>query len=244
MANTLKGQEPGAGWSNGDIQPMLYASSQAGKLSLYGSHRRWIGLQSAWTRVSDQKDPSAVPDVAELVVPEEEQAQTVRCLVAQLCEKLFFLGWATGTSGAVSLRVRRNYIEEGEWRVFVTPSGMQKEDMIADDIFEMNMDEQITVPSETMGLRLSACTSLWFIVYRHRPSATCVIHTHSMNAVIATLLDSTEESKSLKITNLEMLKGVGNHQNNDILEIPIIDNRPTEGMLCIVQQLVVVSLNN
>ena len=47
----------------------------------------------------------------------------------------------------------------------------------------------------------------------------------------ATLLDKTEQAKTLRLTHLEMLKGVGNHAYDDILEIPIIDNRPTEDLL-------------
>jgi len=80
-------------------------------------------------------------------------------------------------------------------------------------------------------MRLSACTPLWYVVYRHRPSARAVIHTHSMYACLATLFDTEEESDCLRITHLEMLKGVGHHGYDDVLEVPIIDNRPTEDLL-------------
>jgi methylthioribulose 1-phosphate dehydratase/enolase-phosphatase E1 len=52
-----------------------------------------------------------------------------------------------------------------------------------------------------------------------------------MNAVQATLLDPTEQTTFVRITHLEMLKGVGNHGYDDYLDIPIIDNRPTEDQL-------------
>lgn len=87
------------------------------------------------------------------------------------------------------------------------------------------------VSPKTPNLRQSACTPLWYVVYRNRPSAKCVIHTHSMNAQMATLLDPTETSDTLNITHLEMLKGVGGHGYDDQLEIPIIDNRPSEDLL-------------
>lgn len=103
--------------------------------------------------------------------------------------------------------------------------------MIGDDVFELDMDRNVVHKPKTDGLKLSACTPLWYCVFKHRPSAMSVIHTHSMNAQLATLLDPTEESKSLKITHLEMLKGVGGHAYDDILEIPIIDNRPSEDLL-------------
>jgi methylthioribulose-1-phosphate dehydratase len=93
------------------------------------------------------------------------------------------------------------------------------------------MDRNVIVAPKTVGLRQSACTPLWYVVYRHRPTAKSVIHTHSMYAQLATLLDPTESSRVLRITHLEMLKGVGHHAYDDILEIPIIDNRPSEDML-------------
>jgi methylthioribulose 1-phosphate dehydratase/enolase-phosphatase E1 len=52
-----------------------------------------------------------------------------------------------------------------------------------------------------------------------------------MNAQLATLLDPSETATSIKITHLEMLKGVGHHAYDDVLEVPIIDNRPTEDQL-------------
>ncbi|EJK58494.1 hypothetical protein THAOC_21376, partial [Thalassiosira oceanica] len=159
-----------------------------------------------------------------------EEGRTVRALVAQLCEYFFKAGWATGTGGGASVRVG-GPSEGRPWRVFVAPSGLQKEDIVGDDIFEMDMEQNITVPSKTPNLRLSACTPLWFVVYRLRPKARCVIHTHSINALMATLLDATESSPALRVTHLEMLKGVGNHAYDDVLEIPIIDNRPTEDLL-------------
>jgi methylthioribulose 1-phosphate dehydratase/enolase-phosphatase E1 len=48
---------------------------------------------------------------------------------------------------------------------------------------------------------------------------------------MATLMDPTETQKVLRITHLEMLKGVGHHGYDDVLEIPIIDNRPSEDLL-------------
>ena len=152
----------------------------------------------------------------------------VRSLIAQLCECFYRQGWATGTGGGVSIRIPD---DTHGWRVFVAPSGIQKEDMIGEDVFCLDMDRNVLVPPKTPGLRQSACTPLWYVVYRNRPTATCVIHTHSRHAVLATLLDPTEEATTLKLTHLEMLKGVGHHAYDDVLEIPIIDNRPSEDQL-------------
>jgi methylthioribulose 1-phosphate dehydratase/enolase-phosphatase E1 len=170
----------------------------------------------------------------------QEQAAAVRALIAQLCETFYKAGWATGTGGGVCIRTRGNHANHANhgstsskvapWRVFVAPSGIQKEDMIGNDIFELDMDRNVVVPPKTPGLRQSACTPLWYTVFKHRPTAACVIHTHSMSAQLATLLGQ-QDAHVLRITHLEMLKGVGNHSYDDVLEIPIIDNRPTEDLL-------------
>jgi methylthioribulose 1-phosphate dehydratase / enolase-phosphatase E1 len=249
-------EQPGSGWSNGAIvvpkQSVLYPNTQNGKKELYSKERRWIGLYgTGWTRLGEtghehdrftssssnlpsssnntddtKKQTPTIEDV-------DQQAYAVRTLIAQLCESFYHMGWATGTGGGCSIRVVHPITKE--YRVFVAPSGIQKEDMIGDDIFELNMNRDIIIPPKTYGLRQSACTPLWYIVYKYRPNVSCVIHTHSLNAVQATLLDPTEQSKSLRITHLEMLKGCGYHGYDDYLDIPIIDNRPTEDLLA--QQL-------
>lgn len=103
--------------------------------------------------------------------------------------------------------------------------------MIGDDVFELDMDRKVVVAPRTKGMKQSACTPLWYVVYKHRPESNAVIHTHSMHAVLATLLDPTESSDCITLTHLEMLKGVGNHAYDDMLHVPIIDNRPTEDQL-------------
>jgi methylthioribulose 1-phosphate dehydratase / enolase-phosphatase E1 len=226
---------PGSGWSNGALPPSMYPVTRDGRVSLYSSQRRWIGLSKGWTRIgkgSTEMDArhSASQSAESIVEGAEQEAISVRSLIAQLCEKFYNLGWATGTGGGVSIRVG-GPSEDRPWRVFVAPSGIQKEDMIGADIFELDMERNVVVPPATPNLRLSACTPLWYVVYRHRPTAKCVIHTHSLNAQMATLLDATETSDTLKITHLEMLKGVGNFAYDDVLEVPIIDNRPSEDLL-------------
>jgi len=237
----LRGEgEAGRGWSNGDIRPELFPATRNGRLQLYSSQRRLLHLASGWSRIgtgTDGKEASELTHAvsssnrgAAIVEDSSSEALAVRSLIAQLCEQFYRFGWATGTGGGVSIRVG-GPAENRPWRVFVAPSGIQKEDMIGDDVFELDMDCNIVHPPKTPNLRLSACTPLWFVVYKHRPTARAVIHTHSMYAQLATMLDPTESRKVLSITHLEMLKGVGHHGYDDVLEIPIIDNRPSEDLL-------------
>mmetsp|Transcript_3936 Transcript_3936/g.9563 ORF Transcript_3936/g.9563 Transcript_3936/m.9563 type:complete len:650 (+) Transcript_3936:107-2056(+) len=241
--------KPGVGWSNGDIAPQMFPVTRQGKLQLYGSQRRFVHLAHGWSRVGGggrggggggdnnnnktnefSRRTSVSSQGSRVVENADAEAKAVRSLIAQLCETFYNFGWATGTGGGVSIRVG-GPDEDRPYRVFVAPSGIQKEDMIGDDVFELDMDRNVVVPPKTPNLRQSACTPLWYVVYRNRPSAKSVIHTHSQHAVLATLLDPTESSKTLRITHLEMLKGVGHHAYDDLLEIPIIDNRPSEDLL-------------
>lgn len=232
--------KPGKGWSNGDVRPEMFPVTRNGKLQLYSAQRRWLHLTHGWTRIGKDSEGKTSTEYSRSVsfsqsgerITEDAdmERRTVRCLIAQLCEQFYRFGWATGTGGGISIRVG-GPSEGRPWRVFVAPSGIQKEDMIGDDVFELDMDRNVVVPPKTPNLKQSACTPLWYIVYKHRPSAKAVIHTHSMWAQLATLLDPTETSKVLRITHLEMLKGVGHHGYDDVLEIPIIDNRPSEDLL-------------
>ena len=228
-------ETPGQGWSNGDLNPQMFPVTRDGRIQLYSRERRWIHVNDGWTRLGGgahehSTKTSESQTGQKLTECRDEEARTVRSLIAQLCEEFYKHGWATGTGGGCSIRIG-GPAEARPWRVFVAPSGIQKEDMIGDDVFELDMDKNVIVPPKTPGLRQSACTPLWYVVYRNRPSAKCVIHTHSLHAQMATLLDPTETSSTLNITHLEMLKGVGNHAYDCILEIPIIDNRPTEDQL-------------
>lgn len=247
-------ETPGKGWSNGDVHPQMFPETRDGKLQLYSAQRRWIHLAHGWSRIGggggdsnndDGASPSPTDEyshrtssskmgesIHDARAPDggDGEARSVRSLIAQLCEQFYRNGWATGTGGGVTIRVG-GPPEGRPWRVFVAPSGIQKEDMIGDDVFELDMDRQVVVPPRTTGLRQSACTPLWYVVFRNRPTARSVIHTHSMHAVLATLLDPTETATSLHVTHLEMIKGVGHHAYDDTLVVPIIDNRPSEDML-------------
>jgi methylthioribulose 1-phosphate dehydratase/enolase-phosphatase E1 len=228
-------EQPGSGWTNGDVPASMFPLTRNGKLALYSHQRRWIGLSKGWTRIGDgttEMDArhSSSQSAGKFHESLQDEANAVKSLISQLCEQFYRSGWATGTGGGVSIRVGGPQ-ENRPYRVFVAPSGIQKEDMIGDDVFELDMDCRVVVPPTTPNLRQSACTPLWYVVYKHRPGANCVIHTHSLNAQMATLLDPTECAETLKITHLEMLKGVGNHAYDDVLEVPIIDNRPSEDLL-------------
>jgi hypothetical protein len=140
MLNSNDLKKPGDGWSNGDIRPEMFPLTRDGKLQLYSGTRRWIGLNKGWSRVGGDEDGdqyshrtlrssqmgsllSTSTSITTKMLNEE--ALSVRSLIAQLCEQYYKFGWATGTGGGVSIRVG-GPSENRPWRVFVAPSGIQK----------------------------------------------------------------------------------------------------------------------
>lgn len=85
-------------------------------------------------------------------------------------------------------------------------------------------------PANT-SLKASQCTPLFFNAYKMR-GAGAVIHTHSQNALLVTLL----YDKDFRITHQEMIKGIkrgwGDNAETmnyyDVLIVPIIENTPQE----------------
>lgn len=100
MSNTTTNDIPGNGWSNGDLPPSMFPVTRQGRIELYGANRRWINLHKGWTRIGSghqhdfRHSTSGVGEAHEHDSPEEEAA-TVRSLIAQLCESFYQRGWAT-----------------------------------------------------------------------------------------------------------------------------------------------------
>lgn len=82
----------------------------------------------------------------------------------------------------------------------------------------------------TLNLKESACTPLFWNAFEQRNAGSC-IHTHSQNAVMATLLWPGD---MFEISHQEMIKGVRRGGNGlalsylDTLKVPIIENTPNE----------------
>lgn len=108
----------------------------------------------------------------------------------------------------------------------MSPSGVQKERMVPDDIYVMTAAGEVIhegVNPEGVKLKLSQCHPLFMSAYMHRNSGA-VIHTHSIHAVLVSLLCGDE----FRATHMEMIKGIEHHGYLSELVIPIIDNTPQE----------------
>ena len=136
---------------------------------------------------------------------------------------MYDLGWATGTGGGFSMR--------HDGRIFVAPSGVQKESIQGEDLFVLTDEgEDLEAPPPRKKLRKSQCTPLFMCAYK-LPGTGAVLHSHSARAVMATLV---YPGKEFRVTHLEMIKGIRNCQTwqglryDDTLVVPIIENTPQE----------------
>ncbi|KAF7721308.1 hypothetical protein EC973_004950 [Apophysomyces ossiformis] len=150
-----------------------------------------------------------------------EDPQHPANLIPELCRLFYTLGWVTGTGGGISIR-------EGS-HVYIAPSGVQKERMEPHHLFVMTLGDR-TLLRKPPVLKPSACTPLFYNAYTMREAGAC-IHTHSQNAVMATLL---YPGSTFEISHQEMIKGIrrGTTKTNlryfDKLIVPIVENTPEE----------------
>lgn len=138
-----------------------------------------------------------------------------RALIVELCRRFYDLGWVSGTGGGLSIR-------EGD-RIFMAPSGVQKERMAPEEIFTLDLDGRVLDGPQGTGLVVSECAPLFLHAFRLR-DAGAVLHSHSVYALLATL----RSEPTFSVTALEMIKGIRGHGYHDRLEVPIIDNTARE----------------
>nr|CAG4642021.1 EOG090X0D1G [Eurycercus lamellatus] len=148
-----------------------------------------------------------------------------RKLIPELCQLFYQLGWVTGTGGGIS-------IKRGD-AIYIAPSGVQKERIKPDELFVQDMNgKDLKLPPPAKALKKSQCTPLFMCAYTER-GAGAVIHTHSKNAVLITLLCD----KEFRLSQQEMIKGIwnpalGRYNNyNEEIVVPIIENTCWESEL-------------
>ncbi len=143
------------------------------------------------------------------------RADNPRQLIVELCRLFYEKGWASGTGGGFSVR------EDG--RIYLAPSGVMKERLEPEDLFVLDESGELLERPADEALRPSACASLFFNAYRLR-GAGAVLHSHSVNAMLATLVFDDV----FQVTQLEMMKGITGIGYYDELGVPIIENTAHE----------------
>jgi methylthioribulose-1-phosphate dehydratase len=140
--------------------------------------------------------------------------ETPQRIIVELCRQFYGNGWATGTGGGVSVR------QDG--RIYMAPSGVQKERLEEQDIFVLDENGQV-LGAPAGNFKLSECAPLFMNAYRLR-DAGAVIHSHGMYALLATL----QPKPAFECTEIEMIKGIAGHGYYDRLVVPIIENTARE----------------
>jgi methylthioribulose-1-phosphate dehydratase len=141
-------------------------------------------------------------------------------VIVALCRRFYDLGWVSGTGGGISVRL-------GD-RVFMAPSGVQKEMIQPEWIFELNLaGDVVSGPPSATGFTVSQCRPLFLAAMKLR-GAGAVIHSHSRTAVVATLLAERLKQEHVTLTHLEMLKGLAGVGYSDVHRVPVIANTAHE----------------
>lgn len=107
-------------------------------------------------------------------------------------------------------------------RIYMAPSGVQKERLLPKDIFVLNAEGGIE-EDPGQGAQLSQCAPLFMHAYKLR-NAGAVLHSHSIHATLVTRLFK----QKFRISGMEMQKGLEGYGAFDTLEIPIIENTAQE----------------
>ena len=105
----------------------------------------------------------------------------------------------------------------------MAPSGVQKERISSDDIFIVNLQGEVVEAPRNEALKLTACAPL-FLAAMNQRQAGAVIHSHSVDAAVATRLWLDE----FRIREVEMIKGLRGYGYYDTVRVPIIDNTAHE----------------
>lgn len=148
--------------------------------------------------------------------------EEAKSLICELCHLFYDQGWVGGTGGGISVKAGDSIV--------MAPSGVQKERMQPDDMFVLDAQGEVlhtpaAKPPPNRPPKLSECSPLFMSAYELR-NAGAVIHSHSLNAVMATMLDP--EANEFVITHVEMIKGIEGQGFYGKMVVPIIENTARE----------------
>ncbi|WP_083874085.1 S-methyl-5-thioribose-1-phosphate isomerase [Nocardia paucivorans] len=142
-----------------------------------------------------------------------ESVSTPRGELAALAAQLYHRGWMPGTAGNLSVR-------DGATAV-ITGSGLSKGELTAEDMVVVSLTDSTPLPGQRR--KPSAETTIHTAVYR-TTAAAAVVHVHSPFAtVLATGSGAAERKTTLRITDFELIKGLGSTDPTAI-DIPVFPN--------------------
>ncbi|KAL7129531.1 hypothetical protein ABFS83_13G073300 [Erythranthe nasuta] len=158
------------------------------------------------------------------------RVRETKSLISELCRQFYHLGWVSGTGGSITIKVHDDSIPKPQQLIVMSPSGVQKERMMEDDMYVLSpggsvLTEPIAKPWPYKPPKCSDCGPLFLKAYE-MCNAGAVIHSHGMESCIVTMINPS--SKEFRITHMEMIKGIKGHGYYDELVVPIIENTAHE----------------
>ncbi|GKV15961.1 hypothetical protein SLEP1_g26682 [Rubroshorea leprosula] len=164
---------------------------------------------------------------------ESRPVKETKVLISELCRQFYNLGWVSGTGGSITIKVHDDSIPKPQQLVVMSPSGVQKERMVPEDMYVLSAEGSIISspspkPYPHKPPKCSDCAPLFMKAY-HMRDAGAVIHSHGMESCLVTMINPL--SKEFHITHMEMIKGIKGHGYYDELVVPIIENTAYESEL-------------
>ncbi|XP_060188045.1 probable bifunctional methylthioribulose-1-phosphate dehydratase/enolase-phosphatase E1 1 [Lycium barbarum] len=164
---------------------------------------------------------------------EGDKVKETKSLIAELCRHFYNQGWVSGTGGSITIKVHDDSVPKSQQLIVMSPSGVQKERMVEEDMYIMASDGSIlsaplAKPTPHKPPKCSDCAPLFMKAYQMR-NAGAVIHSHGMESCLVTMLNPL--AKEFRITHMEMIKGIQGHGYYDELVVPIIENTAYENEL-------------
>jgi methylthioribulose-1-phosphate dehydratase len=126
----------------------------------------------------------------------------------------FERGWVPATAGNFSARLDTDHMA-------ITVSGRHKGELDEDGIMAIDLEGNVL----TKDKRPSAETFLHIILYRRDPTLGSVLHTHSVNATLLSILTRREGRNELMLSDYEVLKalpGIDTHASS--VRVPVFAN--------------------
>ncbi|CAH9115679.1 unnamed protein product [Cuscuta europaea] len=161
---------------------------------------------------------------------ESGKVQETKALISDLCRHFYTQGWVSGTGGSITIKVHDDSIPRSQQLIVMSPSGVQKERMVDEDMYVLSpsgliVSEPSAKPYPYKPPKCSDCGPLFLKAYEMR-NAGAVIHSHGMESCLVTMMNPS--AKEFRITHMEMIKGIQGHGYYDELVVPIIENTAHE----------------
>ncbi|TQE04925.1 hypothetical protein C1H46_009396 [Malus baccata] len=161
---------------------------------------------------------------------EGKAVSDTKVLISDLCRQFYNLGWVSGTGGSITIKVHDDSVPKPEQLVVMSPSGVQKERMVPEDMYVLSPNGSVLCspspkPYPHKPPKCSDCGPLFMKAYDMR-NAGAVIHSHGMESCLVTMINPL--AKEFRITHMEMIKGIKGHGYYDELVVPIIENTAYE----------------